>query len=407
MGDLMNVKLNFQNNTTFLFICLIIISLFSAYPQMMANWQGYNTHELDNFGLRYLREFVLILTVVYLFLWVKYLKINKPLLIMSIFLGVYIVLEFYLMLIKDYPPIVPISGLRIFQYIPFMIVGFVFGKNNIQSSMNKIGNFFKFFILIQLILGVSQIITAPPIFGSTLFGSRPFGTYTSPNLYGLTMVTVALFLLFTNVKNRGLWIFLSILGAAMSGSRSAFIVAAIIILYRVWIKIKKKERIFLYPLIPVIAYFLYQIVSSKAISGRNIAQEERLSVWNSILSNVNSTSDFLFGWGLGLGSNTITNLFGYGYFPGQFTSDSTLIFIFSSFGIVGLLFYLFSLIYTYIRFKNKFTLLFILFVFFYSNVFIIWEVYPVNVIFMLLWGWILGQGKFQSRVHYESIKKAA
>ncbi|UXH43178.1 O-antigen ligase family protein [Rossellomorea vietnamensis] len=394
----MSIKFSFHKNITFLISLLILVSLITYLPQTLALMKGSNIHTSEEAGLRFLREAILCIIVFYMIFWIKkYPSPSKSFLAVTIFFFCYTLLEIANMISKEYPLLVPISGLRIFQYTPIAYAGFILASNNYTVSLEKIANSLKFFLLIQLVAGIYQILNAPPFFGSTILGSRPFGTFSSPNIFGLTFASCGLLFYFTNNKKNNKWILLSLIGASISGSRSAFLGAVIILGFIFLFKLTKKSRLLFIPSIPLILTSIYFISRSPLISGRDIQGEPRFAVWDTILQNLNSSFDFLFGWGLGLGSNTVTNIFGYDFFDGQFFSDSVYIFVFSSYGIIGFLFYLAVLIFTLLYCKNMKSTLLIFFIAFYSNIFVIWEIFPANVILMLLWGWVLGDVKYSNK----------
>ena len=132
------------------------------------------------------------------------------------------------------------------------------------------------------------------------------------------------------------------------------------------------------------------------LSGRddaNPTEDGRIDIWQRAFSEqINGPADLLFGWGLGLSSNTINILFGAEHFQGQFDSDSLYLFVLSGYGLVGLLAYLF-LLWTTTRISvhpNKG--LVVMFIFVVGLTYNMWEYFPQNAILMLLWGTVLGTG---------------
>ncbi|WP_079708630.1 O-antigen ligase family protein [Paraliobacillus ryukyuensis] len=395
----MQVKIKFSRDIIFFLSLLIIAAFIASYPQVQALWQGKVLTAEEDPGFRLIREAMLIVIIFYTFFWSKQLpKPNYGQLTILSFVSLYLFIEIIAMLYKGYPVTVPLSGLRVFQYVPILYVAYIIGKENEIEYYEKFVKFLKLFIFAQIVLGIYQVYNAPPIYGTTFLGARPFGTFSSPNIYGLALTSCALIISFSKIKKNQKWAFFAIFGAFLSGSRAAFIAAAMILLYKLWVKFENKVKLMILTFAPIVGIGLYFTVRSKAISGRTIEGEPRLQVWDKVLDNVNSFTDFLFGWGMGLGSNTVNTLFGYAHFKGQFVSDSTFVFIFSSFGIIGVFLYIISLVATLAYSKNKFTLLFVTFVVFYSNIFIIWETFPANVLLMFLWGWILGQANINKNI---------
>jgi len=100
----------------------------------------------------------------------------------------------------------------------------------------------------------------------------------------------------------------------------------------------------------------------------------------------------LFGWGLGLSSNTINILFGAEHFPGQFDSDSLYLFLLNGYGLIGLLAYLCFLWATTRMSVHPKKGLVVMFIFVAGLTFNMWEYFPQNAILMFLLGLVLGTG---------------
>ena len=103
-------------------------------------------------------------------------------------------------------------------------------------------------------------------------------------------------------------------------------------------------------------------------------------------------ADLLFGWGLGLSSNTINIFFGAEHFKGQFDSDSLYLYLMNVYVFIGLLSYLFFL-WTTSRMSNYPNKgLVVMFIFVAGLTFNMWEYFPQNAMLMFLWGTVLGTG---------------
>jgi hypothetical protein len=120
-------------------------------------------------------------------------------------------------------------------------------------------------------------------------------------------------------------------------------------------------------------------------------QDGRIDLWQRVFANhIHDPIDLLFGWGLGLSSNTINILFGAEHFPGQFDSDSLYLFLLNGYGLIGLLAYLLLLwMSTRMSVYNHKGLV-IMFIFVAGLTFNMWEYFPQNAILMFLWGSVLG-----------------
>jgi hypothetical protein len=179
-----------------------------------------------------------------------------------------------------------------------------------------------------------------------------------------------------------------------SGSRAgviSFVIVAGIYLVKSVRNAWMRVSIFLASL--AMAPVLLLLVTNPAITGRatgiGVGGYERIGVWSQMLAKINSAADFVFGWGMGLGSNTIFSLYGYD-FRGAYISDNTLFFLQGSFGIVGVIIFVALQISLIWKLRNDpagigaaaaFMLL--------LSVSQALEVYPVNVLAMILFGWRL------------------
>jgi hypothetical protein len=109
-----------------------------------------------------------------------------------------------------------------------------------------------------------------------------------------------------------------------------------------------------------------------------------------LTTNINEPSDLLFGWGLGLGSNTITVMFGSDHFPGQFISDSLYLFLLNGYGMIGLIAYLALLWMSSHVSVHRHKAIVTTFIFMAGIPFNLWEYFPQNAILMFLWGLVAG-----------------
>lgn len=145
---------------------------------------------------------------------------------------------------------------------------------------------------------------------------------------------------------------------------------------------------------PLLAVGALILASSPLLSGRDDAdptQDGRLDLWQRIFSNyIDGPADVLFGWGLGLSSNTINVLYGAEYFPGQFDSDSLYLFLLNGYGVIGLLAYVGFLWMTTRMSIHPNKGLVIMFIFVAGLTFNMWEYFPQNAMLMFLWGMVLG-----------------
>ena len=191
------------------------------------------------------------------------------------------------------------------------------------------------------------------------------------------------------------WLALSVFLALLSGSRTAFISALLVVFFQVYCALRPRDRWALLMPAPILAVGALILASSPLLSGRDDAdptQDGRLDLWQRVFEHhVHGPMDVLFGWGLGLSSNTVNLLFGAEYFPGQFDSDSLYLFLLNGYGVLGLLAYLMFLWTTTRMSVHPNKGLVTMFIFVAGLTFNMWEYFPQNAILMFLWGLVLGR----------------
>jgi len=294
----------------------------------------------------------------------------------------------------DLPLVVPMAGLRIFEYLPLALIGFVTARLGAgEHVITQFAHYLRYYIALQAVLAIAQALWAPPLFGvSFLGGGRPFGTFVSPNLFGATMATCAL--LFALVPGMRKWIAMSVFLALLSGSRTAFISSLLVVYFQLVAALRPRDRWAVVMPAPILAVGALLLASSPLLSGRDDAdptQDGRIDLWQRIFANyIHDPMDLLFGWGLGLSSNTINILFGAEHFPGQFDSDSLYLFLLNGYGLVGVMAYIgFLWITTRVSTHPKKGLV-IMFILVAGLTFNMWEYFPQNALLMFMWGMVLG-----------------
>lgn len=378
---------------------LVGVSALASLPQVESSWNGVKeVYGEQDFGLRILRELTLLLTILYAALdrrfW-RTLADPKVSLLLLIIAG-YGLFEFGYALYLGLPPIVPLAGLRVFEYLPLALIGFMLAREGAGDDvLTRFTRLLRFYVAVQAVLAVAQALWAPPLFGvSMLGGGRPFGTFVSPNLFGAAMATCTLFFALAKTENMGKWMGLSLFLALLSGSRTALLSALLVVFFAVYGKVRARDRWALWLPAPLLAVAALLIASSPLVSGRDdadLTKEGRLVLWERLLSTyINDAPDLLFGWGLGLGSNTINVLFGEDHFPGQFDSDSLYLFLLNGYGLLGLLAYLGFLWLSMRLSAHPRRHLGLTFIFVAGLPFNLWEYFPQNAMLMFLWGMLLG-----------------
>jgi len=391
------MKLRLEKDLPVLLFALVCASTVASLPQVESAWAGikevYGEQEV---GLRILREALLGVLIIYA--WLEP-RLRNGIVTSSVlaFLGViatYVLFEVGYALYLELPFVVPMTGLRVFEYLPVALIGFVTSRLGAgEYVMYKFASYLRYYMVLQTGLALAQALWAPPLFGvSMLGGGRPFGTFVSPNLFGATMATCAL--VFALVPGMRRWLALSVFLALLSGSRTAFISSLLVVFFQVYAALRPRDRWALLMPAPILAVGALILASSPLLSGRDDAdptQDGRLDLWQRVFANsVHGPMDVLFGWGLGLSSNTVNLLFGAEHFPGQFDSDSLYLFLLNGYGVLGLLAYLGFLWITTRMSVHPNKGLVTMFIFVAGLTFNLWEYFPQNALLMLLWGMVVG-----------------
>ncbi|MCQ8103171.1 O-antigen ligase family protein [Methylomonas sp. SURF-2] len=391
------MRIRLEKDLPVLLFALVSASTVAALPQVESAWQGVKeVYGQQDFGLRILREIMLLVLVGYVFL--------EPRLRRGVLAGAvpaflaalasYVLLEVAYALYLDLPLVVPLAGLRVFEYLPLALIGFAVSRLGAGDYvLIRFAHYLRYFMLLQLLLALMQALWAPPLFGvSMLGGGRPFGTFVSPNLFGATMATCAL--VFAIVPGMRIWLAVGVFLALLSGSRTAFISALLVVFFQVYAALRPRDRWALLMPAPMLAVAALLLASSPLLSGRDDAdptQDGRIDLWQRVFEeSVHGPLDLLFGWGLGLSSNTINILFGAEHFPGQFDSDSLYLFLLNGYGLLGLLAYLLFMWMSTRMSVHAHKGLVMMFIFLAGLTFNMWEYFPQNALLMFLWGSVLG-----------------
>lgn len=391
------MQIRFERDLPVLLFALVSASTLASLPQVESAWTGVKeVYGEQDFGLRILREAMLVVLVLYAFLEPR---LRQGALTSTVFaflgvIGTYVLFEVGYALYLDLPLVVPMAGLRVFEYLPVALIGFVISRLGAgETVIYRFADYLRYYLALQAVLAIAQALWAPPLFGvSFLGGGRPFGTFVSPNLFGATMSTCAL--LFSIVPGMRKWLALSVFLALLSGSRTAFISSLLVVFFQLYAALRPRDRWALVMPAPILAVGALLLASSPLLSGRddaNPTEDGRIDLWQRVFSeHIHEPADMLFGWGLGLSSNTINILYGAEHFQGQFDSDSLYLFLLNGYGLIGLLAYVFFLWATTRMSAHPNKGLVVMFIFVAGLTFNMWEYFPQNAMLMLLWGTVLG-----------------
>ena len=279
----------------------------------------------------------------------------------------------------DIPDNVAVLGLR-FLYLASIVASIRwFDTEQRTVLVNNLARILVVFLLIEVVIAMQQIVNGPATLGTTAFGARPWGTFSSPNNLGLALLGVALILVMSTIRYRWVWIFVAVGMTFAVGSRTA-ILAAVVLLAAV-VSAKWRRRGLLIPVAAIALVALYQFTTSEAVSGRVIDGEARLDVWGAALSQLTTAAEWLFGLGLGYGSNAAATALGTANLTASVAySDSMLVSMVLSQGFVGLALLVAAFITVAVRlqFDRRFIILAPLLIAGFS--FNVTELSPINIL---------------------------
>jgi hypothetical protein len=399
------MEIRLEKDLPVLLFALVSASTLASLPQVESAWSGVKeVYGEQDFGLRILREVMLLVLVAYMFFEPRLRSgaMTSSVLAFLAVVATYVLFEVGYALYLDLPLVVPMAGLRVFEYMPLALIGFVTSRLGAgEYVIYRFAHYLRYYMALQAVLAIAQALWAPPLFGvSFLGGGRPFGTFVSPNLFGATMATCAL--LFALVPGMRKWLAISVFLALLSGSRTAFISSLLVVFFQIYAVLRPRDRWAMIMPAPLLAVGALLLASSPLLSGRDDAdptEDGRINLWQHVFSEyMHGPADLLFGWGLGLSSNTINILYGAEHFQGQFDSDSLYLFLLNGYGLIGLLAYVFFLWTTTRMSIHPNKGLVVMFIFVAGLTFNMWEYFPQNAILMFLWGMVLGTGSQSSLI---------
>lgn len=198
-------------------------------------------------------------------------------------------------------------------------------------------------LFIQAGIAFQQIVSGPAVLGTTSIGARPWGTYASSNNLGLALLGIFLILVLSRIRY---WKFFCLIVAVFcysTGSRSTILAIALVVAGVLLSRVR--GRILLVPFGLVILAAAYFAVSSEGVSGREIQDEGRISVWAGALAAIDGPVELILGKGLGVGTNAVTVLVGKSGLSTPAVVDSTLVSVLLSLGIFGVFIFLGALAY--------------------------------------------------------------
>lgn len=311
-----------------------------------------------------------------------------------IFLALYVV-AFALLLRKGYPAVIGIYAIRFVQFMPLGFLFYALVRRRGTRVLHELGYFLVVFTIVQIFFAIWQIFSIRPVFGSTIFGSRPFGTMPLPHHFGMTMALVSFFFVLIGTTWAHWWCAACVAMTLTSGSRLGILLAALSVAFLINNRLETRHRL-VKPLLvligPLVLLLLMVVISNPAISGRETSWgvDGRAALWLAMLERcLVDLPSFLLGSGLGLGANATFITF-RGQLPDVQWVDSFVFYILGSFGILGLL--LMAVIFLALaRIGNRFAMPWVMvMVGMCSLTFTAFELFPINALLYILIGWSVG-----------------
>lgn len=123
---------------------------------------------------------------------------NKPLItrfsvLFCCFVASAVALISFYSILLGLPPLVILSGLRFLEYVPLALIAAIVYKSSGDRPFLKLSRVVLLFVLVESALGVIETRFPVPLWGETFIGTRSFGTFTSPDLFGPAMALCFLF----------------------------------------------------------------------------------------------------------------------------------------------------------------------------------------------------------------------
>lgn len=296
--------------------------------------------------------------------------------------GVAIAAEVVRTLLMGSPPSVVGFGLRTFG-LAFIYMGLRWFKaDDARLILAQVARYAKPLVLAEFALAAYQVRTSPALFGETFAGARPWGSLSAPNNFSAMCVSLALLFAVGRPKRWPLWMLMCLGFAFLSGSRTGVLGVVIIVVMLVFRHVPYK--VFLLPLAGVGMWWILNIASSEALSGRVIEGEGRFDGWAKILGSMDFM-DLVLGTGVGLGSNATLSTYGYENAEAV-VADSQLVSFYLSFGFAGIAIILWGLLAMWRQGDRSLRQIYVPVIVVLGAVYNIGEYAPANLILVLVAG---------------------
>lgn len=379
---------------------LILVGTVSSLSDAQAFWARQSVGFVVSSPLRLLREGVYFCMLLDFSLTVLRTRripwFSRDVMLLWAALGVFLCFEAAYSIVIGFPVGVIAAGLRLLEYLPLMFVAVVVYRTCGDAPFYRIASLTFLFLLGQSVVGLVEIRYAPPVFGATFLGSRPFGTMPHANIFGSTLVVGFEILLMARWRWRWHYFPLVLLLVFASGSRGAQLGLVLILAIYALSQLRSNyERLILILLGALSAPFVLVLVTSPLFTGRQDAATggyKRFEVWTRVINMIETPMELLTGWGVGVGSNTTFSLFGDGVVRKQYIGDNLFIDLIGSFGLLGNIIFLGIVFILLWKLRKSVHGLVTWALFIFNCAFsMVLELYPLNVMFMLMFGWLWGK----------------
>jgi len=296
--------------------------------------------------------------------------------------GIAIGVEVARTLLMGAPPSVVAFGLRTLG-LSIIYMGLRwFSVDDARMILRNVARYAKPLVLVEFAVAAYQVRTSHAFFGETFAGARPWGTLSAPNNFSAMCVSLALLFVVGKPKRWPLWMLICLGFAFLSGSRTGVLGVVIIVVMLVFRRVRYKA--FLLPIAGVGLWWVLNVASSEALSGRQIEGEGRFDGWAKIFESMN-VMDFILGMGVGLGSNATLSTYGYEG-ADAVVADSQLVSFYLSFGLAGIALILWALIASWKHGDKSLRQVYVPVIIVLGAVYNIGEYAPANLILVLIAG---------------------
>jgi len=310
---------------------------------------------------------------------------------------------FYTVTYKNLPFAVPLFGLRIFQYLPLLIAGYILARKHKHYTLLEFATLLRWYVTPIIVFSIIQVVAGEG--RKTIFGARAFGVFPNFNTFGATLLALCLWFLCARILHQriygapkyGIWLGACAALSFTTGSRTAMTLSSIIVIFSIYPHLSKKAKSVLLAAIPIALCVFLAIASIPAMTGGRKVEKSnmaRLKFMQEVAASFETPADLVFGSGVGLYTTSLVVAFGGDRFPGQVGNvHSVYLEIVGGFGIFGLLAYLYAFLISFRKGSQPETGFFLFIVGLLGIPHSLWGYFPADALLLFLWGHLLGSGK--------------